>query len=179
MEGSGYTSTGTFNSGENRVRGLEIGASGEIMDDLSMQAGAVFMDAEVTKGVSRTQQGVIVPITGKTLSNFADNSAFVQLKYEINEGFYVGGAVKYEDEKFAGQPDTAPGLTNDGQYSQPVPSYTVLDLFASYRFNKQLDMRLNIGNVTDKDYYLAAYQSGRFLYIGDARNYRLTLNYDF
>jgi catecholate siderophore receptor len=172
MEGNGYTSTGSFNSAENRVRGLEISATGEIMDDLTVQAGATFMDAEVLKSATPAR-------VGKTLSNFADNSAFVQLKYEINEGFYVGGAVKYEDEKFAGQPDTAPGLTADGQYSQPIPSYTVLDLFASYRFNKQLDMRLNIGNVTDKDYYLAAYQSGRFLYIGDARNYRLTLNYDF
>ena len=46
-------------------------------------------------------------------------------------------------------------------------------------FTKQLDMRLNVGNVTDKDYYLAGYQSGRMLYMGDARNYRVTLNYEF
>ena len=61
----------------------------------------------------------------------------------------------------------------------PVPSYTVLDLFASYRVNKNMDVRLNVGNVTDKDYYLAAYRSGSFLYMGDARNARVTLNYDF
>jgi catecholate siderophore receptor len=60
-----------------------------------------------------------------------------------------------------------------------VPAYTVLDLFANYRIDKNMDVRLNVGNVTDKDYYLAAYRSGSFLYMGDARNARVTLNYDF
>ena len=34
-------------------------------------------------------------------------------------------------------------------------------------------------NVTDETYYLAAYRSGAFMYLGDARNARLTLDYDF
>jgi catecholate siderophore receptor len=55
----------------------------------------------------------------------------------------------------------------------------VLDLFATYRINKNMDVRLNVGNVTDKDYYVAGYRSGSFLYKGDARNARVTLNYDF
>jgi catecholate siderophore receptor len=172
MEGNGYTSTGTFNSAENRVQGIEIGAVGELFDKLTVQAGATVMDAEVKKSATPAR-------IGKTLSNFADKSAFVQLKYALTDDFSFGGAVKYESERYAGQPDTAPGLTANGQYSQPIPDYRVLDLFANYRVNKQLDLRLNIGNVTDKDYYLAAYQSGRFLYKGDARNYALTLNYEF
>lgn len=60
-----------------------------------------------------------------------------------------------------------------------VPSYTVYDLFASYRVSKDLSARLNVGNVTDEDYYTAAYRSGAFAYIGDARNVRLTLDYNF
>jgi catecholate siderophore receptor len=35
-----------------------------------------------------------------------------------------------------------------------------------------------VGNVFDRDYYLAAYRGGFFLYKGDARNVRLTLDYD-
>lgn len=172
MEGNGYTSTGTFNSAKNRVQGIEIGAVGELFDKLTVQAGATVMDAEVKKSATPA-------LIGKTLSNFADKSAFVQLKYALTDNFSFGGAVRYESERYAGQPDTAPALTADGQYSQPIPGYTVLDLFANYRVNKQLDLRLNIGNVTDKDYYLAAYRSGRFLYKGDARNYALTLNFEF
>jgi len=40
-------------------------------------------------------------------------------------------------------------------------------------------LRLNVANVTDKDYYLAAYRSGAFTYIGAARNAKLTLTYEF
>ena len=77
------------------------------------------------------------------------------------------------------EPDTAAGYdATTGQYSQPIPAYSVVDLFADYRFSKNLDMRVNIGNVTDKDYYLAGYRSGSFLYKGDARNVRVT-SYNF
>src|SRR5690606_17081657 len=180
MEGNGYDSTGTFNSAENRVKGIEVGMVGQVTERLTAQAGLVVMDAEVKKAAPRTLRNEPLPIdiTGKTLSNFADESAFAQLKYAITDSVAVGGAAKYESEKYAGQPDTAPGLNADGQYTQPIPDYTVYDLFATYKANKQLDFRLNIGNVTNEDYYLAGYQSGRFLYKGDARNYVLTVNYE-
>lgn len=174
MEGSGYEAGGSFNTGENRVRGIEVGASGEITDQLVVQAGAIVMNGEVTKSIDEN-------IEGKTLSNFAEKSAFAQLKYEVVEELWVGAAAKYEGQRFAGQPDTARASVSatDLRAGQPIPSYTVYDLFATYRFNRDLDLRLNIGNVTDKDYYLAGYRSGSFLYMGDARTYRLTLNYEF
>ena len=173
MEGNGYDATGTFNSSKNRVRGIELGLTGLITEKLTAQAGVAIMGAEVLE--SATPEKV-----GKTLSNFADKSAFVQLKYQATDAFSFGGAVKYESEKYAGQPDTAAGFdATTGEYNNPIPAYTVLDLFANYRINKNMDVRLNVGNVTDKDYYTAAYQSGSFLYKGDARNTRVTLNYDF
>ena len=97
----------------------------------------------------------------------------------IGDKLALGGVLRYEGKKYAGQPDSAAGLDEFGQYSQPIPAYTVLDLFANYRIDKNMDVRLNVGNVTDKDYYLAGYRSGSFLYKGDARNARVTLNYDF
>jgi catecholate siderophore receptor len=104
----------------------------------------------------------------------------VQLKYQATDSFYFGGAVKYEDKRYGGQPDTAaPFDAITGAYTRPVPSYTVLDLFASYRVNPNFEVRLNVSNVTDEAYYLAVYRGGFFLYQGDARATRLTLNYDF
>jgi len=173
MEGADYTALGTFNTGKNRVRGVEVGLVGELTDNLTAQAGATVMDADILDSATEANKG-------KTLSNFADKTAVAQLRYEFTEQFALGGGVRYEDEKYAGQPDTAAVYDiTTGHYSQPIPSYSVYDLFATYRFNKDLDMRLNVGNVTDKDYYLAGYRSGSFLYIGDARTYRLTLNYEF
>jgi catecholate siderophore receptor len=173
MEGADYAAVGTFNTGENRVKGLEFGATGNITDKLTVQAGLTLMKAKVLK--SATPANV-----GKTLANFADTSGVVQAKYQVTDKFYVGGAVKYEGKKYGGQPDTAaPFNATTGAYSQPVPAYTIVDAFAAYRFNPNLEVRLNVSNLADEKYYLAVYRGGFFLYEGDARAARLTLNYDF
>lgn len=173
MEGNGYTTTGTFNSSENRVKGIELGATGAITDKLTVQAGLTVMDAEILKSATPTY-------VGKTLSNFADTSGVIQAKYQLTDSFYVGGAVKYESERYGGQPDTPPSFNaTTGAYTQKVPAYTVADIFAAYRFNPQLETRLSVNNVADKEYYLAVYRGGFFLYKGDARAVRLTVNYDF
>ncbi len=185
MEGADYTSAGTFNTGKNRVRGIEFGLAGNITDKLSAFAGVTFMKAKVLDSYTATNEG-------KTLSNFADTTASAQLRYQATPKFAFGTAVKYESKKYAGQPDTAAAYVTAanvtagtqpasqlGEYTQPVPAYTVWDVFADYRIDKRTKLRLNVGNVFDKDYYLAAYRSGSFLYKGDARNARLTLNYEF
>jgi len=171
MEGANYDSVGTFNTGKNRVRGIELGLVGQFTEALSGQLGMTWMRSRVLASATATN-------VGHPLSNFANQSASAQLKYQFNDAFAFGGNVKYESQRCAGQPDTGAGYTTDGQCSQPVPAYTTLDLFASYRFNKHLDARVNLLNVTDKDYYLAAYRSGSFLYKGDARALRLTLNFE-
>ncbi|MDT7834291.1 TonB-dependent receptor [Aquabacterium sp. OR-4] len=171
MEGSGYASAGTANSGKNRVYGLELSLVGALTDKLSGQLGLTTMKSTVL--ASATAANVGLP-----LSNFADHSASAQLKYQANDAIAFGGMVKYESARCAGQPDTAAGYTN-GTCGQPVPDYTTLDLFASYRFNRALEARVNVLNVTDKDYYLAAYRSGSFLYKGDARAVRVTVDYKF
>ncbi len=53
------------------------------------------------------------------------------------------------------------------------------NLFGTYRFNRNLELRLNLDNVTNADYYLAAYRSGSFLYKGDGRQFTATLVYEF
>ncbi|HRO83009.1 MAG TPA: TonB-dependent receptor, partial [Alicycliphilus denitrificans] len=114
---------------------------------------------------------------GNPLSNFADRTFAVQGKYQLTRNFSLGATARYESDRCGGQPDTGAGYAN-GMCSQPVPSFSVYDLFASYRINKHADLRLNVLNVTDKDYYTAVYRSGAFLYKGDGRAVRLTLNLD-
>lgn len=172
MEGADYGIAGTFNTGKNRVLGIEFGLAGNLTSKLSAQAGVTFMKAKVLDSFTATNEG-------KTLSNFADTTASAQVRYQATQKTGFGTAVKYESKKYAGQPDTAAAFDALGRYSQPVPAYTVWDLFADYRIDKQTKLRLNVGNVFDKDYYLAAYRSGSFLYQGDARHARLTLNYEF
>lgn len=180
--GDNYSQLGTLNTGENRVQGIEVSASGNLTDKLSIQAGAALMNAEVLEsfnnGVNTTtnRAGETVLTTdqrGKTLANFADKSVFAQLRYQATDAFAFGANATYSSEVFTGQPDTA------ANEELGVPSYTVYDLFATYEISSQMDVRLNVSNVTDKDYYLTAYRSGAFTYIGDRRNAQATFAYEF
>lgn len=164
--GDSYSTLGSLNTGENRVRGIELGMVGKLTPRLSIAAGLTLMDAEVTRSINPDN-------VGKTLANFADKSASVQLKYRMNRKFAFGGTATFEGARYTGQPDAA------ANEAMEVPSYGLLDLFATYNFSRDLSLRLNVNNVADKDYYLAAYRSGGFTYIGDGRSAQLTLQYRF
>jgi len=170
-EGADYDTVGTFNTGKNRVRGIELGLAGNVTPLLEVQGGVAFMK-------SRVLQSSTPGFVGLPLSNFADRSAALQAKYHLTRNFEFGAVARYESGKCGGQPDTAAGHNAQGLCSQPVPSFAVYDLFATYRINKSANLRLNVLNVADKDYFTAVYRSGAFLYKGDGRAVRLTLNLD-
>lgn len=170
--GGGYTPEGTGNTGRNRVRGFEIGVAGNVTPEWSMQGGLTLMDAEILESASNPAQ------VGATLSNFADFQAQFMTRYQATEHFAFGGAIKHKGERYAGQPDTAPSFTATADgflYTQPVPAYTVIDALAEYRFSPNLELRVNVNNAFDERYYLAAYRSGAFVYLGDARQATATL----
>ena len=168
MEGADYDSIGTFNTGKNRVQGVELALTGNLTSRLQVQAGAALMRSRVL--ASATPANV-----GRPLSNFANRSAMVQARYQFTPQFSAGAAARYESGRCGGQPYTAAGYTATGLCAQPVPGYSVYDLFAAYRFNRHAELRLNVLNATNKDYFTAVYRSGAFLYKGDGRAVRLTL----
>ena len=172
MEGADYDTQGTFNTGKNRVRGIELGLAGNVTPQFQMQAGVALMKSKVLDSATAAN-------IGRPLANFADRSASVQGKYQLTRNFALGAVARYESSRCGGQPDTGADMNAAGQCNNPVPAFTVYDLFASYRINKSADLRLNLLNVTNKDYYTAVYRSGAFLYKGDERAVRLTLNLDF
>ncbi|WP_229483566.1 TonB-dependent receptor [Massilia horti] len=171
MEGADYDTVGTFNTGKNRVRGIEFGLSGNVTDKLSVQSGIAFLNSKVLGSATATN-------IGKPLSNFAKRSASVQGKYQLTDAISFGATARYESGRCGGQPDTAAGFTTTGECAQPVPSFAVYDVFAAYRFSRRFDVRVNVLNVTNKDYFTAVYRNGAFLYKGDARAVRVALNYE-
>ena len=131
------------------------------------------MDSEVTDSINESNIGLV-------LSNFAEKSVYLQLRYEINESFVVGGDYAYQSEMYAGQTDTAAGYDSaNNRYSIVVPSYQVVNFFANYYATDDLSFRLNIGNAFDETYYTAAYRSGAFMYMGNATSTKLTATYEF
>ena len=186
MEGADYAAIGTFNTGKIRVRGVEAEVSGNINDEWSVQGGLTVMEARVLEsanvGISAANLLLGATNVGKTIANFADFQASLTTRYQVTEQFAMGAAVKHRSRMYGGQPDSAAAFTQTAAgftYAQPVPAYTVADLFVEYRFNNRLDLRINVNNVTNTDYYTAVYRSGTFLYKGDARQIVGTLNYKF
>lgn len=164
--GTSYDIAGSSNTGENTVQGIELGLTGNLTDKLSGHLGYTMMSGKVTDSYDANN-------IGKILGNFAEKSMSVQLKYQATPKLAIGGGATYESERFAGQPDSAASDTLE------VPSYTVFDAFASYQVNRDVKVRLNVTNLFDTNYYLAAYRSGTFTYIGDARNLQLSVDYSF
>ena len=186
MEGADYTTTGTFNTGKIRVRGFEAEVAGNITDDWSVQGGITVMKARVLEsanvGLSAAQLALGASYIGKTGATFADFQASFQTRYQITGRFAMGAAIKHKGRMFGGQPDTGAAFTQTTtgfSYNQPVPGHTVGDLFAEYRFSNRIDLRVNVNNVTNTEYYTAVYRSGTFLYKGDARQIVGTLNVKF
>ncbi|MGI5308103.1 TonB-dependent receptor [Rheinheimera sp. WS51] len=171
--GDAYSTLGTLNTGKNRVEGVEFAVNGNLTDKLSMQISAAMMSSEVLASVNED-------IIGYELSNFAGDSLYTQLRYQLTENFAFGGDFTYKGKMYGGQPDSAASYdATNGYYSIVVPSYKVVNLFANYSVSDSTTLRLNIGNVTDTEYWTAAYRSGAFMYLGDARSAKFTLTYEF
>lgn len=173
-----YSQFGSLNTGKHRIRGVELGLVGNITERLSGQIAATFMDSRILKTAQQPPATAPAGSTfvGKRLSNFANTQFSGQLRYQASDAFSFGGTATYRSAIYAGQPDSPASYDFIlGIHRFRVPSYWVFDTFAEYRFSETLSARLNVNNITNKDYYLAGYQSGHFLYKGDERRATLTL----
>lgn len=171
--GDAYSTLGTLNTGKNRVDGIELAMNGNLSEQLSVQISAAKMRSEVLTSVDESNVGL-------ELSNFAGDSFYMQLRYQLTDAFAFGGDFTYKSEMYGGQPDTAASFdSTTNEYSIIVPNYSVVNLFANYSVSENTTLRVNIGNVADTEYWTAAYRSGAFMYLGDARSARATLTYEF
>jgi catecholate siderophore receptor len=104
------------------------------------------MQSEVLESVNESAIGI-------ALSNFAQNSFYMQLRYQPTEKFAFGGDITYKSEMFGGQPDSAADYKSDiDAYNIVVPSYSVINLLANYNATDNMTLRLSIDNIVDKEY---------------------------
>jgi catecholate siderophore receptor len=155
-----------YQSGEKRVRGVELGAVGRITERWMVSAGLTTMDAEVIDAPPVTNDGSSV------LTYTPDKAGTVWTTYDFPFGLTLGGGVRYSGEMKRGR-DGAPGTP------EFVKSHTVWDLVASYAFSKDFDLRLNAYNLFDKDYVAAINKSGYRYTPGAPRSVLLTANFRF
>jgi catecholate siderophore receptor len=94
--------------------------------------------------------------------------------YKLPMNFTIGGGVRYVD--------TAARTVSNVPVTQGVfeiPSYTVVDLFASYDVNDHFSIQVNGYNVTDEDYIGKINNSGQRYIAGTPPSYLATVNFRF
>ncbi|WP_256586409.1 TonB-dependent siderophore receptor, partial [Pseudomonas sp. HMWF011] len=164
-------SSNTFeNGGESRVDGLELSASGKITDQWQVFAGYSYLKSElVDPGRIGNRQNVVSAGSnkGNQMPNTPKNSFSLWTTYDITPKLTVGGGAFYVDEVYG-----------DAGNTVYVPSYTRYDAMASYKLTKNVDLQLNVQNLTDKTYYDKAY-SAHFANQAAGRTALLTTSFHF
>lgn len=166
LDASTYT-----NGGESKVDGVELSATGKITDKWDITAGYSYLDSELTDpGPSCTRAGVCTypnPAKGKQLPNVPENSATLWTTYKVLPQLTLGAGAFYSDKVYG-----------DAANTKYVPGYVRYDAMARYNVNKNVDLQLNLNNLSDKRYFTKAYAS-HYATEAEGRNAVLSLNFKY
>lgn len=149
-------------SGNNRVRGVELGAAGAITPKWNVWAGVSFLDPKIMH--YRSGNNVY---DGNQIKFIAKRSMNIWTTYAITPQFTIGGGITHLGARFA-----------DDVNRLVLPSYTRYDAMARYQVNDRLSVQFNVNNISDTIVYDASHV-GIFANVGAGRSYMLTANYRF
>ncbi|MDQ8037491.1 MAG: catecholate siderophore receptor Fiu, partial [Pedobacter sp.] len=157
--------------GKTRVKGIELGAVGQITTAWQISAGLAFMDTEVLEGRTTTANNA-----GSAVRWAPDMSGTLWTTYKLTEAFTVGGGARYMGE----QKRVVTGGTNLATQPIPViPAYWVVDAMASYQLIKNLTVRGNVYNVLDEEYMASVNNAGSRVTLGTPLYASLSLDFQF
>lgn len=157
-------------AGESRVDGLELSASGKITDQWQVFAGYSYLKSElVDPGKNATRSGTVDVGSnkGNQMPNTPEESFSLWTSYDVTPKLTIGGGAFYVDQVYG-----------DAANKVYVPSYTRYDAMASYKLTKNVDLQLNVQNLTDKTYYDKAY-GAHFANQAAGRTVLLSTNFHF
>jgi catecholate siderophore receptor len=166
----------SLQEGKTQVKGVELGAVGQITDAWNLSAGIAHMKTsqENQRSINATTGAIT---TTNTVRWSPEWTASLWTTYNIS-GFKVGVGARYVDELVrANTTSSVPSATPTNM--PKAPSYVVVDAMAGYTFNKNASLNLNLYNLADKEYISSLNNGGGRFTLGQPRSAALTLNYKF
>jgi len=153
-------------TGEKRVKGVELSAIGNITDNWSVSAGYSHLDTRVVEGAPVARDG------SPNLTYTPDDAFTAWTTYRFPFGLTVGGGVRYTGGLHRG---------TDGAAGTPdyTKSWTVVDAVASYAVSDHLVLRVNAYNLFDKRYVAAINKSGYRYTPGTPQTFLFSADYRF
>ncbi|WOE30512.1 MULTISPECIES: TonB-dependent receptor [unclassified Acinetobacter] len=158
------------NGGKSKVDGFELGINGNITEKWAVSAGYTYLDSKATKNGFSCRNNKCTDqsgYNGNQLPNVPKNSATLWTTYQVLPQLMIGGGAVAMDKVYG-------DLANE----KWVPGYVRYDLVARYNVNENVNLQLNVNNVTDKRYFTKAYAS-HYATEADGRNAVLSLNFKY
>ena len=124
-------------------RGLEFTATGKLSENLTLVGGFTLLDAQIKEHKANPE------LEGKRPDGVAEEMFKLYGEYNITAipGLVINGGFHHTGSFYGGW------FTN----TDKIDAYTIIDIGARYNLNlanKEVTLRLNINNVTDKQYWL-------------------------
>lgn len=152
-------------AGEVQSRGFELEAAGAVTPAWQLSAGYTFNSAKYTRRTGANLPGARFATDRPT--QLLRVSTSYRLPGELGK-WRVGASARSQNEMFR----TANAIKQGG--------FTLFDLMAGYQVSPQLDIRLNMTNVFDKNYYQAIGSTvDSASAFGEPRNVVITAKYRF
>jgi len=157
--------------GASRVRGLTLGAAGQINERWTVIANYTYLDSEFLQSVA---DGVIDSQKGDPLPFTPEHALNLWTTYMVTDDIMIGYGATYAGESTFNRPTGSTVLytTDDYWIHNAAVTWTATD---------NVSVQLNIKNLTDEEYYTRIRSSNGFGWAtpGDARSAQVTLNYRF
>ncbi len=150
----------TVLTGEQRSRGIELGASGRLTSRWNVNAGYVLQDAEIRRTTGTTPAGRTVPLVPR-------HQASLWTRYDPIDRVGVGLGVYHQSRVFA-------SLSN----AVALPAYTRVDGALFVQVADGVEAQVNIENLLGETYFPTAHNDNN-ISTGAPRNVRATVRARF
>lgn len=149
---------------DRHIKGIELSATGNITDQLSITAGYAYLHGRV-HNPGQTNDGYVVGL-------MPEHSGYVWADYEVNEKFRVGAGVNFTSYRYTAHydPDTMAG----GR----LPGHVTVDASANYQFNDRFGVQFNAINIFNAQTFEKSH-GARHMVPGQARTFLLTAKTSF
>jgi catecholate siderophore receptor len=146
--------------GEQRVDGFEFTYTGKLTSKWKVYGGYTYMESELVKTTLAADKGNHMPSTPRNNFNLWST-------YELIPKLTIGAGATFVDSRFGNEAN-----------SIEVPSYWRYDAMASYALTKNVDLQLNVQNLTDKRYFDQVFQT-HYAHVAAGRTALMSASFHF
>src|SRR3546814_528664 len=148
-------------AGNQRVRGIEVGAVGRITDAWQIFAGYTYLDSKIVDSLNPAEKG-------NPVSRTPAHTASLWMTYDFPWDVQVGAGAQYVSD-----------MTVSNSNTHHLQGFVLFDAMASYRLTENVDVRLNVYNITDEFYIEEAHGGGGHGVPGAGRSAVLSTSFRF